>query len=103
MKLLTQALLLSTLITSTFCISYVKAEEEKDGNFDERKAKALENINARIDGLTSLKSCVSAASKKSDLKKCRKNHKAKMEPMRKQMKEQRAKMKARRKAKKGSE
>ena len=88
------------IILLTLTSSAVMAEGEAKKSMQERKARAIKSIDARIEGLTSLKACVNAASKKGDLLNCRKKHREKMEPMRKEWKSKRKERKAQRKARK---
>lgn len=62
------ALLNSVLVTGLF------AEEGK--TFEEHKAKMLQRVEQHIGRLTEHKSCVSAATKKEDLKACHEKMKA---------------------------
>lgn len=78
MKLFT-VLVLASLSLSSFA-------QKKEENFDQMKAKMTENLDKRIAGLQSAKSCVSSATTKEQLKGCRKNLKSSMKEMRGQRK-----------------
>ena len=62
-------------------------------DFAKRKQMQIENLDKRITNLTELKSCISSASKKEDLKACHKKRKA----FREQMKQENSKRKEMRK------
>lgn len=50
--------------------------------FVERKNKVIQGIDKKIEHLSSLKSCISNASKKEELKSCRQEHKSTMKALR---------------------
>lgn len=86
------------VLVSTLLIGSAFADDHEE-KLAERKAKAVENIGKRIDSLNQLKSCIQGASEKGDMKQCRKDHKARMEPLRKEWKEKRGKRKGKGKKK----
>jgi|GEM_PF-5242269 len=68
--------------------------------FQEHKAMSLKNVDERIESLNKMKTCLSSATKKEELKSCRETHRGSMEAMKmehldhhmERMKERRAKM-----------
>lgn len=94
-----KVLIMILSLTSTMAL----ADGENKPSMEERKARAIKNLDVRIEALTALKSCISSASKKGDLVACRKKHKEKMEPMRKEWQAQRKERKSARKARKKKE
>ncbi len=85
------------IVTILIAVSFNSFAED-GSKIQEKKAKAIQSIDARIKALGELKSCISSASKKEDLKACRKKHKDAMKPLRTEMKQKREKRKAKREA-----
>lgn len=81
------------IVTILIAVSFNSFAEDAN-KVQERKAKVLKSIDARIKALGELKSCISSASKKEELKACRKKHKSAMKPLRTEMKQRREKRKA---------
>ena len=69
--------------------------------FEERKAKAVEQIGKRIAVLETAKSCISSAADREALKACRKAQKSSMQALKAERKAWQAERKANRKKRKG--
>lgn len=93
-KMITMTLiLLSTLAsTSTFAADGNKEARKKE-MFQKAKQMAVANIEKRISALQDTKSCISSASDKEALKKCREKAKDRAQSLRKESKERRKEMK----------
>ncbi len=78
---------LLTVLTACFC--QVALAEHHEENFEKMKAGALEMISKRTQALQEGKSCIEAATKKEDLKKCHEALKEDRKELRAEMKERR--------------
>lgn len=63
-------------------------------NLEKAKTEAIANIDQRISVLQGGKSCISSATSREDMKKCRKDVQAKMKEIQAEMKSKREKMKS---------
>lgn len=66
------ALFSATTITSVFSSDNSQKQQMKEENFAKFKAMAIENIDKKIAQMQKNKSCINSASKREDLKACRK-------------------------------
>ena len=93
------------LLVGLLFVSGVFAHDHEE-NFDQFKSMVSANIDQKISALQTLKSCVSSASKKEDVKACRDSHRTTLQNLKSEnqgerqgIKEKRKAMKAERKAK----
>lgn len=92
--------ILSLLLVLSFSAHAEKMDDEqRAAKFAERKAKAIGELEKRIDALNTLKSCISSASDRDALRDCRKAHKETAKSFRKA----KGKWKGKRKGKNKSE
>lgn len=78
-------LLLVLALTTSFAYADHHEEAAAGENFEEMKKKALEHVDKRIGMLNEMKSCISAASKKEDMKPCREKFKDEHHSMKSEM------------------
>ena len=69
---------IKTLLSFTILIYGTTSHAEE---FEARKNKVLQGIDKKIEHLSNLKSCISNASKKEELKSCRREHKSTMKAL----------------------
>jgi len=80
------------ICTFAMTLSFAHNHDEdgmKGEKFEQRKERALKNINMRISQMEKAKSCISSASKMEDLKACRKQSRETMKEMKQNRKERR--------------
>lgn len=88
------------LLTTIFLFTLSVSISAQDGElFTKAKEQQLSNIDKRITYLNELKSCLAGASDKSGLKKCREDHKAKVESLKNDNESWKEGMKSERKSK----
>ena len=85
-----------TLLMVLSATALAMNKEKKQEMFEARKARAIESIDKKISLMNTLKSCLSSATDKESLKKCRKTHKEAMKSHRESNKAEREKRKQQR-------
>ena len=92
----------SLIILLTFFSLNLLADDDKAQRkaqrIAERKAQASQRIDTKISHLNNLKSCINNATKKEEIKACRKKHKAIMKPLRDKWKAEKKQQKEKRRA-----
>lgn len=97
---------MKVLLIATLLTSFTYADNHKEENFNEMKAKVSADIDQRISQMQSHKSCVQSAQNKDAMKACRQLQKEAMKKLHQQNKGEkkgmRGKWKAEKKAKKSN-
>lgn len=85
------------LMTSMTTFASDSQENIKGKNFEENKAKMLDHMSKRISALNTAKSCISSATNKEEVKKCR----APLKEMNKEFRSKRKEWKEKRRQRRG--